>query len=337
MPTLAALLALTAVLLATQRSPQGIHRLRATTQSSPTGSPRRATGRRAASATTGHATGGRAAPATSQSAARGDRSWHQRPQPNDPHDLTDVRRRRRLLSTGAADFAHSSLRRLSILTGIVALGILIAAADPSTLVLILTLASITAVIVHQRSTVRRTRSATTRRTAVIEACDILAAELTAGSPPSEALEAAATICPDLQIASAAAKLGGDVPASLDLAAETPGSEGLRALAAAWRVAEESGAAFAAITERLAESLRAEESIRRQITTTLAGPRATARLLAVLPLFGTFIGYAIGANPLTFLLHTPPGWLCLTLGLLLTITGLHWTNTQSKPPWTPQNA
>lgn len=187
MPTLAALLALTAVLLATQRSPQGIHRLRATTQSSPTGSPRRATGRRAASATTGHATGGRAAPATSQSAARGDRSWHQRPQPNDPHDLTDVRRRRRLLSTGAADFAHSSLRRLSILTGIVALGILIAAADPSTLVLILTLASITAVIVHQRSTVRRTRSATTRRTAVIEACDILAAELTMRQPTLRSL------------------------------------------------------------------------------------------------------------------------------------------------------
>jgi tight adherence protein B len=172
---------------------------------------------------------------------------------------------------------------------------------------------------------------------VIEACDVLAAELSAGRPPSEGLEAAATVCPDLQIASAAAKLGGDVPAALDLAAESPGSEGLRALAAAWRVAEESGAAFAAITERLAESLRADESIRRQITSTLAGPRATARLLAILPLFGSFIGFAIGANPLTFLLHTPPGWLCLALGLFLTFAGLQWTNSQAKPPWEKQHA
>ena len=242
--------------------------------------------------------------------------------------------RRRLLSVGAADLARSSRRRLMALAAVVAISILVATVDPSTVVVALALATVTAVILNQRAIARRAQAATTRRTTVIEACDVLAAELSAGRPPSEALEGATTVCPDLQIASAAAKLGGDVPAALDLAAESPGAEGLRALAAAWRVADESGAAFATITERLAEALRADESIRRQITATLAGPRATARLLAVLPLFGTFIGYAIGANPLTFLLHTPPGWLCLTLGLLLTITGLHWTTRQSQPPWEP---
>lgn len=240
------------------------------------------------------------------------------------------------LSIGAVGLARSSRRRLVAITA-AAIGILIATVDPSTLVIALALASVTAVITTQRSTARRGRVATARRTAVIEACDVLAAELAAGRPPSEALEGATTVCDDLQIACAAAKLGGDVPAALDLAAESPGNEGLRALAAAWRVSDESGAAFATITERLAESLRADESIRRQITSTLAGPRATARLLAVLPLFGTFIGYAIGANPLTFLLHTPPGWLCLALGLLLTVAGLHWTNTQSKPPWENRDA
>ncbi|GAA1591305.1 hypothetical protein GCM10009789_51590 [Kribbella sancticallisti] len=245
--------------------------------------------------------------------------------------------RRRLLAIGSADLTRSARRRLSALAAILALGILIAWLDPSTLILTMAAAAVLALITHQRSIARRTRAATTRRTAVIEACDVLSAELTAGRPPTEALEGATTACPDLQIASAAARLGGDVPAALELAAESPGSEGLKSLAAAWRVAEESGAAFATITERLAESLRADESIRRQITSTLAGPRATARLLAVLPLFGTFIGYAIGANPLTFLLHTPPGWLCLALGLLLTITGLHWTNTQSKPPWEARDA
>lgn len=252
-------------------------------------------------------------------------------------DRSHPSNQRRLLAIGAADFARSSRRRLGLLSAVVALGIVLTIADPSTLVLILAITAVATVITRQLSTTRKARAATTRRTAIIEACDVLAAELTAGRPPTEALESAATVCPDLQIATAAAKLGGDVPATLTITAESPGAEALKALAAAWRVAEESGAAFATITERLAESLRADESLRRQITATLAGPRATARLLAILPLFGTFIGYAIGANPLTFLLNSPPGWLCLALGLLLTITGLHWTNSQAKPPWEPPNA
>ncbi|WP_344844412.1 type II secretion system F family protein [Kribbella ginsengisoli] len=203
--------------------------------------------------------------------------------------------------------------------------------DPSVLVIALTVGVVALVVISHRTRTAKARIAAARRATVIEACDVLSAELTAGRPPAAALEGAATVCPDLQVASAAAKLGGDVPTLLELIAETPGAEGLRALAAAWRVADESGAAFAVITERLADSLRADESIRRQITTGMAGTRATARLLAVLPLFGTALGYALGANPLAFLTQTPPGWLCLALGLALSTLGLHWTNTQTKPP------
>lgn len=235
--------------------------------------------------------------------------------------------RRKVLSIGAPDLARTAGRRLAVIAGLVAIGILVAAtAGPSIIISAVAIAAVLALILTQRSRQAGQRAATSRRAAVIEACDILSADLTAGRPPADALEAAATICPDLQVASAAAKLGGDVPAALELAAESPGSEGLRALSAAWRVAEESGAAFALITERLADSLRADEAIRRQITANLAGTRATARLLAALPLFGTALGYAIGAHPLTFLLTTPLGYLCLLTGLLLTALGLHWTTT-----------
>ncbi|WBQ04913.1 type II secretion system F family protein [Kribbella sp. CA-293567] len=209
-----------------------------------------------------------------------------------------------------------------------------ASADPSVIVIALTAGAIAAVVISQRARTLQARAATAKRSAVIEACDVLAAELGAGRPPAAALEGAATVCPDLEVASAAAKLGGDVPALLDLLAEPPGNEGLRALSAAWRVADESGAAFAQITERLANSLRADEMIRRQITAGIAAPRATARLLAVLPAFGTALGYALGADPLTFLTQTPPGWLCLALGLALITVGLHWTNHQTRPPWEP---
>jgi tight adherence protein B len=57
---------------------------------------------------------------------------------------------------------------------------------------------------------------------------------------------------------------------------------------------------------------------------LAGARSSARILAALPLFGTALGYSLGADPLSFLTSTPPGWLCLTAGLALTALGLHWT-------------
>ncbi|NEA35618.1 type II secretion system F family protein [Streptomyces sp. SID13031] len=237
------------------------------------------------------------------------------------------------LSAGGGEFARSTGRRLGVLAAVVAIGILIATATgPSVVVIALALGVIAMVAIGQWRRSVRQRTAAARRAAVIEACDVLAAELSAGRPPATALEGAATVCPDLEVASAAAKLGGDVPALLELIAESPGAEGLRALAAAWRVADESGAAFALITERLADSLRADETIRRQITASIAGTRATARLLAVLPAFGTALGYAIGADPLAFLTKTPPGWLCLALGLTLSTLGLHWTEAQTKPPW-----
>ena len=234
--------------------------------------------------------------------------------------------RRRLLSVGGADLARTARRRLGALaaTVIVAVG-LAGSLGVQVLVSIAALSVITTVVFWQRAKHRQRSAGAARRAQVIEACDVLSADLTAGRPPAEALEGAATICADLQIASAACRLGGDVPAALDLAAESPGAEGLRALASAWRVAEESGAAFAGIVDRLADSLRADEAIRRQIAASLAGARATARLLAVLPFFGAALGYALGADPIAFLTGTPVGWVALAVGLGLSIGGLAWTD------------
>jgi tight adherence protein B len=202
---------------------------------------------------------------------------------------------------------------------------------PQILVSTIAIGVIVALIAVQRAQHQRRTSTTARRTQVIEALDVLAADLTAGRPPIDALEGAASVSPDFHIAHAAAKLGGDVPGALDLAAESPGAGGLRALAAAWRVSEESGAAFAALTDRLADALRADETIHRQTEASLAGARSTARILAALPVFGIALGYSLGANPLTFLTTTLAGYLCLTAGLALTAAGLHWTTHLSKPP------
>ncbi|MEV6266415.1 type II secretion system F family protein [Kribbella sp. NPDC051936] len=201
---------------------------------------------------------------------------------------------------------------------------------PQALVSTLAIAVILALTANQRAHHQQQKLIAARRTTIIEALDVLAADLTAGRPPIAALEGAASISPDFEFAHAAAKLGADVPTALTRAATTPGASSLRALAAAWRVTEQSGAAFATLTERLADSLRADESIHRQTQSSLAGARSTARILAVLPAFGITIGYLLGADPLTFLTTTPPGWLCLLTGLALTTTGLHWTTRISTP-------
>jgi tight adherence protein B len=56
---------------------------------------------------------------------------------------------------------------------------------------------------------------------------------------------------------------------------------------------------------------------------LAAPRATARLLAALPVLGIVIGSASGANPVGVLIGTAWGWGLLGAGLVLDLAGLAW--------------
>ena len=174
---------------------------------------------------------------------------------------------------------------------------------------------------HRRSLARR--SAAARRAAVLEACDQMAAELRAGQPPPRALRHAADAWPDLEPAARAAELGGDVALALRVAGQHPGAESLVAVAAAWQVAQRSGAGLAAVLDRTAEALRVEDATRREVTAALGPPRATARLLAFLPVFGLLLGSGIGADPWGFLVGTPFGVACLATGCGLGLAGLAW--------------
>jgi tight adherence protein B len=171
------------------------------------------------------------------------------------------------------------------------------------------------------------REAATRRSAVIELCDALATELTAGHPPGTALLHATGAATTLRMAPVleAARTGEDVSAALTHLSTTPGCEGLRLLAGCWRIGVERGGLLTNAIEGLAEALRDEQSHREEVLLQLAGPRATARLLAALPALGLAMATALGAHPLSFLLTTPPGALCLILGCGLDALGLWWTS------------
>ncbi|WP_329248147.1 type II secretion system F family protein [Actinoallomurus sp. NBC_01490] len=174
---------------------------------------------------------------------------------------------------------------------------------------------------------RRKRLAA-RRSAVIELCDAIATELAAGRPAATALTCAAETLHDLPGLNAvvdAARNGDDVPAALIRASDVRGNEALRLLAGCWRIGVDRGGMLAAVIDGLADSLRDEQSHRDEIALQLAGPRATARLLAVLPALGLAMAAALGAKPWEFLFGSLPGALCLCLGAALDALGLWWTS------------
>lgn len=168
---------------------------------------------------------------------------------------------------------------------------------------------------------RRARRATQR--AVIELCDALAAELRAGLPAVRAIEGACGAPSRWAALIAAARLGGDVATALRGLARSPGGEGLFAIAAAWDVAGQSGAALSTVLDRVAEALRSDEEARAEVIAALGPPRATAKMLAVLPVFGLGLGVSMGAQPVTFLLGSEVGLGCLTAGVVLALAGVLW--------------
>ncbi len=177
-----------------------------------------------------------------------------------------------------------------------------------------------------RTALRRRRMAGDRA-ASTELIAGLAAELRAGAPPATALDRASRsssrcVCPH---ALAAARYGGDVALALDRDALERGLSPLRALAALWRVSHNSGAGMAQAAQRLAQAEAASEVVRRELTTQLAGPKASARVLAGLPGFGLLLGAGLGASPVAWLVGSPAGLLVLMTGIGLEIVGLLWVH------------
>jgi tight adherence protein B len=170
---------------------------------------------------------------------------------------------------------------------------------------------------------QESRAAEVRAARTVEVCDLLAAELAAGRAGEAALDEAAASWPALRPVADACRLGGDVPAAFRTLARSPGAHGLRLLAAAWAVSHRTGSGLAGATRRVADAGRNEQATRRVVAGELASARATARLMAGLPLLALLMGSGAGGDPWSFLFATPWGLACLAGGLALGLAGLWW--------------
>ena len=129
----------------------------------------------------------------------------------------------------------------------------------------------------------------------------------------------------LLAAARAAHAGDSVADAIAEAAPATGQLGdaWRALAAAWDVATQAGAPLSGCLRDLAGAFRDLGQLHRDLTVALTGPRATARMVLVLPLVALLFGALLGFNTLHTLLFTGPGLACLAAGSLLMLAAARW--------------
>lgn len=107
-------------------------------------------------------------------------------------------------------------------------------------------------------------------------------------------------------------------------APDPVDHGAATVAAAWSIAEHAGAALSPALRGAAAALRDRAETVRDVRTSLAGPRATARLMAWLPAVGVGMAYVIGVDVVGALVGGPLGWAAGVAGLSLMAAGRAWT-------------
>jgi len=197
-------------------------------------------------------------------------------------------------------------------------------------------ATAAAVLNRCRRRLSQERAATVDSAALSAVVAALGAEQAAGAPLDTALLRVAGAAPRryaelLRAAGRQVGRGGSPGAALATEADLTG------LAVAVELAGRTGLPVNQALQRLRADLRADQQIRAAVGQVLAGPRASALLLALLPAVGLAIGAAMGAGPLRVLLHTSTGLAALAAGVLLDLAGLYWTVRLTTGPSTAGSA
>jgi tight adherence protein B len=165
--------------------------------------------------------------------------------------------------------------------------------------------------------------------ALSEGLGALAADLRSGRSLEAATDAAVAVCGE-----------GDSGRGLALAIRAPAAgrpsrqqgqvagealrDALDRISAAVRLSTRTGCSLAAVASAVEDDLRARQRHRRELRSVTAAPRASAALLAGLPLLGLAMGSGVGADPWRVLTTTAPGQVLLVAGVVLELTGLAWS-------------
>ena len=163
------------------------------------------------------------------------------------------------------------------------------------------------------------------------AIDILVGELRVGAHPAQAFavaadETAGPVSDSCRAVAARARLGADVTAGLRNVAEAsalPAQWGR--LAVCWQLAADHGLAMSTLMRAAQCDIAERQRFSAHVRSAMAGARATAAILASLPVLSVLMGQVIGARPVAFLLGGHAGGWLLVVGLALVCGGLLWSD------------
>lgn len=177
----------------------------------------------------------------------------------------------------------------------------------------------------------RRRRAAAEAQGMADALEVLVAELRTGVHPVRAFGSAAAdttgpVATALSTVAARASLGADVARGLSNAGagSAVGAEWNR-LALSWRLAVDNGLPVSVMMRATQMDIVERQRFSSRVQASLAGARATATILAGLPLLGLALGEVIGADPVAFLAGDGIGGGFLVAGTVLACCGLHWAD------------
>ena len=175
---------------------------------------------------------------------------------------------------------------------------------------------------------RRLRDESRALTAGLE---VLVGELGVGAHPLRAFSVAAAESPggvgdSLRAVATRAQLGADVAAGLRSAATDSSVPAYwERLAICWTVAAEHGLSMSTLIRAAHRDILDRQRFADRVQAGLAGARATAAILAGLPILGVALGELIGADSARFLLGGGSGGWFLLVGVGLIGSGVAWAN------------
>ena len=212
----------------------------------------------------------------------------------------------------------------------VAVPVMVAVAMLPVPTLLAVLVGVVTMVIRRRRGLHRRRIAEEGQ-ALVAALDVLVGELRVGAHPVRAFEVAAresagVVRAVLSGVAARARLGADVASGLDgAAAGSVLRVEWRRMALAWRMAAEHGLGIGAVMRAVQADIVERQRFWTRVQAGLAGARATAAILAGLPLVGVVAGQCLGANPIGFLTGAGAGSWLLLAGVLLGCVGLLWAD------------
>lgn len=201
-------------------------------------------------------------------------------------------------------------------------------APPSLVLVCLALGGVSAMRIRRR---RRYRQRRRQGQAMASALDVLVGEMRVGANPLAAFMTAAgestgPVGRSLCEVAGRAQLGADVAAGMRAAgADSAVPAYWDRLAVFWDLAADHGLAMSTLMRAAHCDIVDRQRFADRMNAALAGPRATAVILATLPALGVLLGQLIGAHPVGFLLGGGLGGVLLVVGVSLICAGVLWAD------------